>query len=95
MFAKVEACPQLSRASLEYKDRAAVPALKYAMTAKTYCTQAPLEIASDALQMFGDNGLSKDYRVEKIFRDARDALVEDGTNDVLSLAGMQLVMMRA
>jgi alkylation response protein AidB-like acyl-CoA dehydrogenase len=95
MFTKVEACRQLSRASMEYNDRAAIPALEYAMAAKTFCTQAAFEVASDALQMFGGNGLSKEYQIEKIFRDARASLIEDGTNDVLSLAGMQLVMMRA
>jgi alkylation response protein AidB-like acyl-CoA dehydrogenase len=95
MFTKVEACRQLSRAGMEYNDRAAVPALEYAMAAKTFCTQAAFEVASDALQLFGGNGLSKEYQIEKIFRDARAALIEDGTNDMLSLAGMQLVMMRA
>ncbi len=64
------------------------------MAAKTFCTEAAFEVASDAVQLFGGNGLSKEYPVEKIFRDARAALIEDGTNDILSLAGMQLVLMR-
>ncbi|HUY26707.1 MAG TPA: acyl-CoA dehydrogenase family protein [Candidatus Binataceae bacterium] len=95
MFTKVEACRRLSRATMIYNDRAAVPALEYAMAAKTFCTQAAFEIASDAVQLFGGNGLSKEYQVEKLFRDARAALIEDGTNDMLSLAGIQLVMMRS
>ncbi len=95
MFTKVEACRRLSRAAMEYNDAAAIPALEYAMAAKVFCTQAAFEVASDALQVFGGNGLSKEYGIEKIFRDARASLIEDGTNDVLSLGGMQLVMMRA
>ena len=95
MFTKVEACRRLSRAAMEYNDAAAIPALEYAMAAKVFCTQAAFEVASDALQVFGGNGLSKEYGIEKIFRDARASLIEDGTNDMLSLSGMQLVMMRA
>ena len=95
MFTKVEACRRLSRAAMEYNDAAAIPALEYAMAAKVFCTQAAFEVASDALQVFGGNGLSKEYGIEKIFRDARASLIEDGTNDMLSLSGMQLVLMRA
>jgi alkylation response protein AidB-like acyl-CoA dehydrogenase len=95
MFTKVEACRRLSRAAMEYNDAAAIPALEYAMAAKVFCTQAAFEVASDALQVFGGNGLSTDYGIEKIFRDARASLIEDGTNDMLSLSGMQLVLMRA
>ncbi len=35
-----------------------------------------------------------EYPIEKIFRDARAALIEDGTNDVLSLAGAKLMLAR-
>ena len=44
-------------------------------------------MASDALQIFGGNGLSREYPIEKLMRDARAAMIEDGCNDVLSLAG--------
>ena len=53
-----------------------------------------IEVASDALQLLGGNGLTKEYPIEKIFRDARAALIEDGTNDVLSLVGANLVLAR-
>jgi alkylation response protein AidB-like acyl-CoA dehydrogenase len=94
MFTKVEACRNMSRAGMVYNDYAAVPALEYAITAKTFCTQTAFEVASDALQLFGGNGLSKEYPIEKIFRDARAALIEDGTNDMLSLLGAQLILAR-
>jgi alkylation response protein AidB-like acyl-CoA dehydrogenase len=95
MFTKVEACRRLSRAAMEYNDAAAIPALEYAMAAKTFCTQAAFEVASDALQVFGGNGLSKEYGIEKIFRDARASLIEDGTNDMLSIAGARLILAQA
>ncbi len=94
IFTKVEACRLLSRAAITYNTEAAVPALEYSIASKTFCTQAAFEVASEALQIFGGNGLSKEYPIEKIFRDARAALIEDGTNDVLSLVGARLVMAR-
>jgi len=51
-------------------------------------------VASDALQVFGGNGLSREYGIEKLFRDTRASLIEDGTNDVLSLAGARHILTR-
>jgi alkylation response protein AidB-like acyl-CoA dehydrogenase len=68
--------------------------MEYSIASKTFCTQAAFEVASDALQLLGGNGLSKEYPIEKIFRDARAALIKDGTNDVLSLVGANLVLAR-
>jgi alkylation response protein AidB-like acyl-CoA dehydrogenase len=93
MFTKVEACRQLSRAAMIYNTSAV--GVEYAIASKTYCTQAAFEVANDAVQLFGGNGLSKEYPVEKILRDTRAALIEDGTNDVLSLVGANLVLARS
>jgi alkylation response protein AidB-like acyl-CoA dehydrogenase len=89
MFTKVEACRALSRAAMIYNDAAAAPAVEYAIAAKTYCTQACWEVADMALQLFGGKGLSRGYVIEKLFRDARASLIEDGANDVLMLVGTQ------
>jgi hypothetical protein len=35
----------------------------------------------------GGNGLSREYPVEKLLRDARASMIEDGCNDILSLVG--------
>jgi len=87
MFTKVETCRALSRAAMIYNDAVSTPAVEYAIAAKTYCTQAALEITDTALQLFGGKGLSKGYLIEKLFRDARASLIEDGANDVLMLVG--------
>ena len=39
------------------------------------------------MQIFGGNGLSREYPVEKLLRDARASMIEDGCNEVLSLLG--------
>ena len=45
-------------------------------------------MASDALGLFGGNGLSREYPIEKLLRDARASMIEDGSNDVLGLIAM-------
>jgi alkylation response protein AidB-like acyl-CoA dehydrogenase len=95
MFTKVEACRALSRAVTVYNSSSGAPSLQHAIAAKTFCTQAAFEVTSDAVQIFGGNGLSKEYPVEKMFRDARASLIEDGTNEVLSLAGARHILAEA
>ncbi len=92
MFTKVEASRALSRAVTLYNSSSPERSLQHAIAAKTFCTQAAFEVCSDALQIFGGNGLSKEYPIEKLFRDARASLIEDGTNDVLSLAGAHHIL---
>ena len=56
-------------------------------SSKTSVTQLAFEVASEAVQLFGGNGLTKEYPVEKLLRDARSALIADGENNVLNLKG--------
>lgn len=87
MFRKVEAACALSRRVLHYNFQAPVMALQAAMAAKVTATQTAFEVASEAVQIHGGNGLTRDYPVEKILRDARAALIEDGCNEVLAIKG--------
>ena len=67
------------------------PSIQHAIAAKVFCTNTAFEVASEAVQIFGGNGLSREYPIEKIMRDARAALIEDGCNDLLGLvAGARL-----
>lgn len=92
MFTKVETCRALSRAAIVYNDSVSEPSLEYAIAAKVYCTQAALEVADSAIQLFGGKGLAKGCLVEKLYRDARASLIEDGSNDILALTGMQRIL---
>ncbi len=92
MFTKVEACRTLSRHAMIYNQTSPTPSLEHAIAAKTFCTQSAFEVANEALQMFGGIGLSKESMIEKFFRDARASLIEDGTNDVLSLVGARQLL---
>ncbi len=94
MFISVEAARGLSRAAMLYNATTLPPAPEYSVASKVFCTQASFKIASDALQLHGGYGLAKGMLIEKLFRDARAALIEDGTNDVLSLAGARRLIDR-
>ena len=91
MFAKVQAARNLSRATMLYNN-AGQGAIQYSIASKVFCTSAAFEVASDAVQLHGGYGVSKGVLVEKLLRDARASMIEDGSNDVLSLvAGRKLV----
>ncbi len=87
MYRKLEAARALARRVVEYNMTAEMPSLSAAMAAKVHCTQAAFDIASEALQMFGGNGMTREYPLEKLFRDARAGLIEDGCNELLSIKG--------
>lgn len=86
MFAKVEAATSLSRRAHLIGD-GNPPPVQYSIASKTFCTNTAFEVASEALQIFGGNGLTREYPMEKILRDARAAMIEDGCNEMLSLVG--------
>jgi alkylation response protein AidB-like acyl-CoA dehydrogenase len=87
MFIKVESARALSRSAMIYNATTIPPATHYSIASKVYCTGVAFEVASDAVQLFGGMGLCKELLVEKLFRDARASMIEDGSNEVLALAG--------
>jgi len=92
MFVKVETSRQLSRATMLYNHGTFPPGTQYSISSKVYCTQAAFEVASEAIQLHGGYGLTKEMYVEKLFRDARASMIEDGSNDILSLTAAQKII---
>ncbi len=92
MFRKIEAARALTRRVVEFNASAPKAALQASIAAKITATQYAFEVASDALQIFGGNGVTKEYPMEKLLRDARAGLIADGCNEVLAIkAGGALV----
>jgi acyl-CoA dehydrogenase len=87
MWRKLEAGRALARRVFAYNFGAQGPHVMASITSKTFCTQMALEVTNEAIQIFGGNGLTREYPVEKLWRDARAALIEDGENNVLALTG--------
>lgn len=92
MYRKVEAGCALTRRVAYFNQSQEVPALQAAMTAKVSCTQWAVDVTSEAIQIFGGNGLTAEYPVEKMFRDARSSMIEDGCNELLSIKGGYYLM---
>jgi alkylation response protein AidB-like acyl-CoA dehydrogenase len=92
MFVKVETARQLSRATVQYNSGTFPPGTLYSISSKVYCTQAAFEVASDAIQLHGGMGLTKEMLVEMLFRDARASMIEDGSNDILSLTAAHKII---
>lgn len=86
MFMQVEAARSLAWRVMIY-NTSNPPAVQYSIASKVFCTTTAFEAASAALQIYGGNGLSREYPIEKLLRDARASMIEDGCNDVLSLVG--------
>ncbi|MCU0600717.1 MAG: acyl-CoA/acyl-ACP dehydrogenase [Desulfobacterales bacterium] len=87
MFSKVELTRYYSRMAYMFNQNTSTPAEEYSIIAKVFGTNSAYEVAHDAIQIFGGNGLTKEYLIEKLYRDARATLIEDGSNDTLAIAG--------
>jgi len=86
IFTHVEAARSLAWRVMLYNN-SNPPLVQYSIASKVFSTTTAFEAASAALQIFGGNGLSREYPIEKLLRDARASMIEDGCNDVLSLVG--------
>jgi alkylation response protein AidB-like acyl-CoA dehydrogenase len=53
--------------------------------AKWFATEMAVGVASKALQIHGGFGITKEYRVERLFRDARIMPIPDGTTEIQKL----------
>ncbi|MDJ0869333.1 MAG: acyl-CoA dehydrogenase family protein [Myxococcota bacterium] len=92
MFRQVETARALARRVAEYNAAAPQPALEGSMASKITSTETAFAVASEAVQIFGGNGLTREYPVEKLLRDARASLIEDGCNELLAIKGGSMLL---
>jgi alkylation response protein AidB-like acyl-CoA dehydrogenase len=62
-----------------------IRASKHSSMAKCFATDAAMRISTDAVQVFGGNGYTKEYPVEKLMRDAKLMQIYEGTNQIQRL----------
>ncbi len=55
---------------------------KYSAMAKCYTSDSAMAVATDAVQIYGGYGYTKEYPVEKYFRDAKILQIYEGTNQI-------------
>ena len=60
-----------------------------AAMAKAYCAEAAMKNATDAVQVFGGNGYSREFPVEKLMRDAKIYQIYEGTTQI-----QQMIILR-
>jgi acyl-CoA dehydrogenase len=60
-------------------------ASKHSSFAKCFATDIAMRVTTDAVQIFGGNGYTKEYPVEKLMRDAKLMQIYEGTNQIQRL----------
>ncbi len=89
MFTLVEAArANVRRMALYNLNNPLSPAVAHAVAAKCFSTETATKVASEAMQIFGGYGLAKEFPIEKMYRDARASMIEDGVNEALSIKAM-------
>lgn len=87
-FQIADMCVQIEAAKLlTYRaaKRSEIPGVRYSKEssmAKVYATEAANAIAARAVQVFGGYGYSKEYPVERYYRDARVTTIYEGTSEI-------------
>ena len=92
MFIAIETARAFSRSAMVFNMNTTPPLVQYSIASKVYCTEAAFKLASEAMQLFGGHGVTKDAPIEKLFRDARAGMIEDGSNDSLALAAGEMLL---
>ncbi len=82
MAMKIEAGRLLTYKSLHKVMSGAKDMAKYSAMAKCYASDAAVSITTDAVQIFGGYGYTKEYPVEKYFRDAKILQIYEGTSQI-------------
>lgn len=81
MAMKTEVARQMVAHALTLMDEGKSFSMESAM-AKCFGSDIAMEVASEAIQIFGGYGYSREYPVEKLLRDAKIFQIFEGTNEV-------------
>ena len=81
MLTKIQMAEVLTRKAAFLKDRH-LKMIKEAAMAKYYASEICVQIATDAVQIFGGYGYTKDFPVEKFFRDSKLCTIGEGTSEI-------------
>jgi Acyl-CoA dehydrogenases len=84
MATRIEATRLLTYSAAEKKDRGERCDLEVAM-AKVFASETAVEASLEAMKILGGNGYSKDFPIERYYRDAPLTLIGGGTGEIVRL----------
>jgi acyl-CoA dehydrogenase len=84
MMRRVEMARATARRALSFARLSPTPHPYVSAQSKVSVTDEAFKVVNEAMQLFGGNGTTTEYPIEKLFRDTRSALIEDGENNILS-----------
>lgn len=82
MAVQVEAARQLVYAAARAIDEGQSNISRLAAMAKVFATDTAMRVTTDAVQLYGGYGYSREYPVEKYMRDAKITQIYEGTNQI-------------
>jgi len=81
MATEIMAATLLTLQAADLKNRG-IPMTKEAAMAKYYASEVAVKTANEAVQIFGGYGYTKDFPVEKYYRDAKLCTIGEGTSEI-------------
>ena len=91
MATKIQAAELLLRKAADLKNRGEKVTTTSAM-AKYYASEISVEISTDAVQIFGGYGYTKEFPVEKFYRDSKLTTIGEGTSEIQKLVIAREIM---
>ncbi|WP_289737923.1 acyl-CoA dehydrogenase [Streptomyces macrolidinus] len=82
MAMKIEAARQLTYAAAAKSERGDADLTFQGAAAKCFASDVAMEVTTDAVQLLGGYGYTRDYPVERMMRDAKITQIYEGTNQV-------------
>jgi alkylation response protein AidB-like acyl-CoA dehydrogenase len=81
MATEIMAAELLTLQAADRKNRG-LPVTREAAMAKYYASEVAVKVATDAVQIFGGYGYTKDFPVEKYYRDSKLCTIGEGTSEI-------------
>lgn len=63
----------------------------FSAAARTFASDMAVEVTAEMVQIFGGYGISKEYPVEKFYRDAKLLQIMDGSNEIVSILAAEKI----
>jgi alkylation response protein AidB-like acyl-CoA dehydrogenase len=93
MATEIEASELLIRQAADLKNRH-LPMTKESAMAKYFASEVSVKVATEAVQIFGGYGYTKDFPVEKFYRDSKLCTIGEGTSEIQKIVIAREVLSR-